>query len=260
MPYLTRLSIDDVGPRNGWTSALLCNLKSLSLRYFKPIAFENFLGALESAQDNLEELKIARCSLSFDSHAFMFQSTDKRPRFPRLKKLVIIDVSPGDIDVFFESVYAPALADLHLGLDSQRFRYFKFTDPETATCLSKCPLVRLEIEDSCIEGSELRALLGLLKAVGPTLEEVAIGGGELDVRFFHAMEVDPAMLPKLRSLTIRNKAEFTGRELIRIVNARQARPGISPLEIVGVDRCRSFEHDVADQLKRMGIKFQFVPY
>jgi hypothetical protein len=260
MPYLTRLSIDDVGPRGGWTSPLVSNLKSLSLRYFKPIAFEGFLTALESAKENLEELRIARCSLSFDSHAFMFQSGDKRPHFPLLRKIAMVDVSPADIDVFFESIQAPALADLFLALDSQRFRYFRFMDRETSTCLAKCPLTRLEIEDACIEGSELRALLALFKTVGSSLEEVAIGGGELDMRFFHAMEVDPASLPKLRSLTIRNKAEFTGRELIRIVNARQARQGISPLQIVGVDKCRSFEHDVADQLKRMGVKFQFVPY
>lgn len=260
MPYLSRLSIDDVGPRNGWPNQLVTNLKSLSLRYFKPIAFEGFLGALESAQSTLEELRLARCSLSFDSHAFMFQSSDRRPRFPYLKRIAMVEVSPADLDVFFESIHAPALEDLFLGLDSQRFRYFKFMDPETATCLSKCPLKKLEIEDACIEGSELRALLALFKTVGSTLEEVAIGGGELDTRFFHAMEVDPGTLPRLRSLTIRNKSEFTGRELLRIVNARQSRPGISPLQVVGVDKCRAFEHDVADQLKRMGIKFQFVPY
>lgn len=260
MSYLTRLSLDDVGPRDGWPSTLVGNLKSLSLRYFKPIAFEGFLNALESAQETLEELRLARCSLAFNSHAFMFQSTDKRPRFPRLRRIAMVEVSPGDLDVFFESIQAPALADLHLGLDSQRFRYFTFMDPETATCLSRCPLKRLEIEDACIEGSELRPLLALFKTVGATLEEVVIGGGELDSRFYHGMEVDPGMLPKLSSLTIRNRSEFTGRELLRIVNARQARPGISPLETIGVDKCRAFEHDVADQIKRMGIKFQFVPY
>jgi hypothetical protein len=262
MPYLTRLSIDDVGPRAGWSSSLVSNLKSLSLRYFKPIAFEGFITALESAKETLEELRIARCSLSFDSHAFLFhESHDKKPCFPLLRKLALVDISPGDIDVFFESIQAPALCDLFLALDSQRFRYFKFMDPNIATCLSNCPLSRLELEDACIEtGSELRALLALLTTLRATLEEMVIAGGELDARFYHAMEVDPGNLPKLRSLTIRNKPEFTGRELLRIVNARQARQGISPLQVVGVDRCRSFEHDVADQLKRMGVKFEFVPY
>jgi len=147
-----------------------------------------------------------------------------------------------------------------MALDSQRFRYFKFMDRDTATCISRCPLTRLEIEDAVIENSELRAALALFKSASATLEEIAIGGGELDARFFHAMEVDPGMLPKLRSLTIRNRSEFTGRELLRIVNARQARQGVSPIQVIGVDKCRAFEHDVADQLKRMGIKFEFVPY
>jgi hypothetical protein len=133
-------------------------------------------------------------------------------------------------------------------------------DRETATCLTNCQLIRLEIEDACIEGSELKALFSLLKMVGSSLEEIVISEGELDTRFFRAMEDDPAMLPKLHSLTIRHQNEFTGRQLIGIVNARQTRQGISPLQTVGVDQCRAFEHDVADQLKRMGVKFQFVPY
>jgi hypothetical protein len=97
MPYLTRLSVDDVGPRNGWTPNLVSNLKSLSLRYFKPIAFDPFLTALESAKDTLEELKIARCTLAFDSNAFMFPTNDKRPCFSRLKKITMIDVLAGDV-------------------------------------------------------------------------------------------------------------------------------------------------------------------
>jgi hypothetical protein len=258
MPYLTRLSIDDVGPRRGWT--MVSNLRSFSLRHFNLIAFESFLAALESVKDTLEELRIELCPLLFDSPTFMLQSSNERPHFPLLKKISMVDVSPGDIDVFFESIQAPALADLFLALDGQRFRHFKFMDQETATCLSKCPLIRLEIEDAYMEGSELKALFGLLEMVGSSLEELAISGGELDMRFFHAVEVDPTTLPKLRSLTIRHQTEFTGRELIGIVNARQTGQGISPLQIVLVDKCRAFEHDVADQLKQLGVKFQFVPY
>ncbi|KAG8811089.1 hypothetical protein FRC17_002640, partial [Serendipita sp. 399] len=67
MPHLEKLSLDDMGPRDGWTVDLLQNLRSLSLRYFKPIAFEPFLIALEAARDTLEELRLARCTLSFDS-------------------------------------------------------------------------------------------------------------------------------------------------------------------------------------------------
>jgi hypothetical protein len=260
MPYLTRLSIDDVGPRRGWTNSLVSNLVSLTLRHFNPIVFEGFLTALESAKETLEELRIELCSLSFELHTFMLQSSDGCPHFTLLRKIAMVDVSPADIDIFFESIKAPALADLFLALESRAFRYFKFMDRETATCLKKCQLIRLEIEDACIEGSELKALFSLLKMVGSSLEEIVISGGELDMRFFRAMEDDPAMLPKLHSLTIRHQDEFTGRQLIGIVRARQTRQGISPLQTVGVDQCRVFEHDVADQLKRMGVKFQFVPY
>jgi hypothetical protein len=147
-----------------------------------------------------------------------------------------------------------------LGLDSARFRYFKFLVPQTATCLSRCPIKKIEIEDANIEGAEIRTLLELFKAVSGTLEEMAISGGELDVRFFHALEMEPQMLPHLRSLTIRRQSEFTGRELLRIVQARQQRDGVTPLHTVGVDKCRSFEHDVGDQLKRIGVKLAFVPY
>lgn len=97
MPFLNRLYLDDVGPRNGWSSALLCNLKSLSVRYFKPITFEPFLTALESAKDNLEELRISRCTLAFETNAFLFPSADHRPTFPVLKTLAFVDVLPGDV-------------------------------------------------------------------------------------------------------------------------------------------------------------------
>jgi hypothetical protein len=97
MPYVTHLSVDDVGPRNGWTAPLLSNLKSLSLRYFKPIAFEPFLSALESAADNLEEIRIARCTLAFENHAFMFADNERRPTFPKLKRILMTDVQAGDV-------------------------------------------------------------------------------------------------------------------------------------------------------------------
>lgn len=132
--------------------------------------------------------------------------------------------------------------------------------PETATYLGHCPIKKIEIEDGTIEGAEIRTFLELFKSVSSSLEEMAIGGGELDARFFHALEVDPQMLPNLRSLTIRRQSEFTGRELLRIVQARQQRDGITPIHTVGVDKCRSFEHDVGDQLKRIGVKLAFVPY
>jgi hypothetical protein len=97
MPYVTHLTVDDVGPRNGWTAPLLSNLKSLSLRYFKPIAFEPFLSALESAADNLEEIRIARCTLAFENHAFMFADNERRPTFPKLKRILMTDVQAGDV-------------------------------------------------------------------------------------------------------------------------------------------------------------------
>lgn len=97
MPYLTRLSVDDVGPRNGWTPELVSNLRCLSLRYFKPIAFEPLLTSLESARDTLEELRIARCTLAFDSNAFLFPNHDRRPCFSRLRKISMVDVLAGDV-------------------------------------------------------------------------------------------------------------------------------------------------------------------
>ncbi|KAG8829545.1 hypothetical protein FRB91_008058 [Serendipita sp. 411] len=260
MPHLAKLSLDDMGPRDGWTIDLLKNLRSLSLRYFKPIAFEPFLLALEAAKDVLEELRLSRCTLAFDSYTFMFFTTERRPVFPKLKTIGMTDIQVGDIDIFFESVHAPALENLFLGMDSARFRYFKFMDPATATCLSNCPLKRVELEDGTIEGSDLRSLLALLRSVSGTLQEISIGGGELDTRFFHAMRVEPSIVPNLRSLTIKRQSEFTGHDLIKIARARMSREGITPLEVIGVEKCRSYEHDVGDDLKRMGIKFEFIPY
>ncbi|KAG8795831.1 hypothetical protein FRC17_008075 [Serendipita sp. 399] len=260
MPNLEKLSLDDMGPRDGWTVDLLQNLRSLSLRYFKPIAFEPFLIALEAARDTLEELRLARCTLSFDSYTFMFFTTDRRPTFPKLKTIGITDMQIGDIDIFFESVHAPALEHLYLGMDSTHFRYFKFMDPASATCLSRCPMKCIELEDSTIEGSSLRTLLALLRSVSSTLEEVSIGGGELDTRFYHAMTVEPSIVPKLTRLRIKRQSEFTGHALLKIARARMSREGITPLELIGVEKCRSFEHDVSDDLKRMGIKLEFIPY
>jgi hypothetical protein len=132
-------------------------------------------------------------------------------------------------------------------------------DPETATCLSRCPLKKLEVEDSTIEGSDLRSLLALLKAVGHTLEELTIGG-EVDLRFFHAMEVDARMVPNLHTLCIKKQNELTGREIVRIVQARLGRDGITPLNAVNIERCRAWEHDSGDNLKRMGVRMNFIPY
>lgn len=260
MPNLASLSLDDVGPRNGWTSEHLQHLKSISLRYFRPIQFDSFLTALESAKDNLEELHLSKCGFSFDSNTFMFFTTDRRPCFPRLRKIGITDINASDTDVLFDAIEAPALEHLFIGMENSRLRYFKFMDSDAGTSLRRCRVKKLEIEEAQIEGAETRALLVLLKAASHSLEDLSISGGELDSRFFHAMQVEPSMLPHLQFLSIKKLSEFTGRELLRIIRARQGRDGITPLSSICVERCRSYEHDVSDALKTMDIKFSFIPY
>lgn len=162
--------------------------------------------------------------------------------------------------MFFESLRAPALESIHLGLDSARFRHFKFTDPNTATCIAQCPLKRVEIEDTTVEGSELRALLELLRSVGSTLEELATTGGDVDVRLYQALTAEPTMLPNLRHLVIRKHNDLTGREILRLVQSRSSRLGITPLSILTVEKCRSFEHEMVDQIKQIIGKVDFTPY
>lgn len=133
-------------------------------------------------------------------------------------------------------------------------------DPQTATCIEKCPIKRIELEDNAIEGSELRALLALLQKVGPTLEELAITGGDIDMRVFHALTVDPGMLPNLRRIKCRKHNDLTGRELFRLVQSRVARNGVEPLERLTVDKCRSFELEMVEQIKTIVRKVDFNPY
>jgi hypothetical protein len=263
MPHLTRLAIDDVGPSGVWSKSMFSNLKILWIRYIKPIQFEGFLDALASAKDHLEELRICRCTLAFDSHGFLYPSTTaSRTSFPKLKKLTVIDILPGDIDVIFESISAPALEDIHLGLDSARFRYFKFMDRSIATSLPHCTIKRLALEECTVENSELRALLATLQAIGPSLKTLALTAGEIDLRLYDVLIAEPSILPHLTRLECRRiNGDLTGREILRLVQARAGHGrGVAPLQSLVVDKCRSFEHEMIGQIKQFVRDVQFTPY
>jgi hypothetical protein len=263
MPHLTRLAIDDVGPSGVWPEGMLSNLKIFWIRYIKPIQFEGFFEALASAKDHLEELRICRCTLAFDSHGSLYPAPSTiRASFPRLKKLTIIDVLPGDIDVIFESFSAPALEEIHLGLDSARFRYFKFMDSSIATSLPRCTIKRLELEDCTVENSELRALLSTLQAVGPSLKTLAITAGEIDMRLYDVLIAEPSILPNLTRLECKKiNGDLTGREVLRLVQARAGHGrGVAPLQSLLVEKCRSFEHEMIGQIKQFVRDVQFTPY
>jgi len=263
MPHLTRLAIDDVGPSGAWSNHMLSNLKILWIRYIKPIQFEGFLDALSSAKDRLEELRLCRCSLAFDSHGFLYPAPSTiRASFPRLKKLTVVDILPGDIDLIFESISAPALEDVHLGLDSARFRYFKFMDSSTATSFSQCTIKRLELEECTVENSELRALLATLQAVGPSLKTLALTAGEIDMRLYEVLVAEPSILPHLTRLECKRiNGDLTGREVLRLVQARAGHGrGVAPLQSLLVEKCRSFEHEMIGQIKQFVRDVQFTPY
>ena len=263
MPHLTRLAIDDVGPSGAWSGNMLSSLKILWIRYIKPIQFEGFLEALSSAKDRLEELRFSRCTLAFDSHGFLYPTPSTiRTSFPRLKKLIIADILPGDIDVIFESISAPALEEVHLGLDSARFRYFKFMDSSIATSLPQSTIKRLELEECTVENSELRALLATLQAVGSSLKTLALTAGEIDMRLYDILIAEPSILPHLTRLEFRRiNGDLTGREVLRLVQARAGHGrGIAPLQSLLVERCRSFEHEMIGQIKQFVRDVQFTPY
>jgi hypothetical protein len=262
MPHLTRLVIDDVGPSGAWSKNMLSNLKILWIRYIKPIQFEGFLDALSSASDHLEELRICRCTLAFDSHGFLYPTPTSRATFPRLKKLTVVDILPGDIDLIFESISAPSLEEVHLGLDGARFRYFKFMDSTIATSLPHCTLKRLELEECTVENSELRALLATLQAVGPSLKTLAFTAGEIDMRLYDVLIAEPNILPHLTRLECRRiNGDLTGREVLRLVQARAGNGrGVAPLQSLLVEKCRSFEHEMIGQIKQFVRDVQFTPY
>ena len=263
MPHLTRLVIDDVGPSGAWSKNMLSNLKILWIRYIKPIQFEGFLDALSSARDHLEELRICRCTLAFDSHGFLYPTpSTSRATFPRLKKLTVVDILPGDIDLIFESISAPSLEEIHLGLDGARFRYFKFMDSSIATSLPHCTLKRLELEECTVENSELRALLATLQAVGPSLKTLAFTAGEIDMRLYDVLIAEPNILPHLTRLECRRiNGDLTGREVLRLVQARAGNGrGVAPLQSLLVEKCRSFEHEMIGQIKQFVRDVQFTPY
>ena len=263
MPHLVRLAIDDVGPSGAWPKHMLSNLKILWIRYIKPIQFEGFLDALSSTKDRLEELRFCRCTLAFDSHGFLFPAPSTiRATFPKLKKLTLIDILAGDIDVIFESISAPTLEEVHLGLDSARFRYFKFMDSSIATSFPQCTIKRLELEDCTVENSELRALLATLQAVGPSLKTLALTAGEIDMRLYEVLIAEPSIMPNLTRLECKRiNGDLTGREMLRLVQARAGHGrGVAPLQSLLVEKCRSFEHEMIGQIKQFVRDVQFTPF
>lgn len=263
LPYLTRLAIDDVGPSGAWSKNMFSNLKILWIRYIKPIQFEGFLDALSSAKDRLEELRLCRCTLAFDSHGFLYPAPSTiRAYCPSLKKLTVVDMLPGDIDLIFESISAPALEEVHLGLDSARFRYFKFMDSSIATSFPQSTIKRLELEECTVENSELRALLATLQAVGPSLKTLAFTAGEIDMRLYEVLIAEPSILPHLTRLECKRiNGDLTGREVLRLVQARAGHGrGVAPLQSLLVEKCRSFEHEMIGQIKQFVRDVQFTPF
>jgi hypothetical protein len=133
-------------------------------------------------------------------------------------------------------------------------------DGQTATSIERCPIKRIELEDNTIEGSELRALLAFFNKVSSTLEEFAITAGDIDMRVFHALTVEPGMLPNLRRIGCKKHNDVTGREILRLVQSRLNKAGVQPLEGVTIDKCRSFELEMIGQLKTLVRKVDVTPY